>query len=67
MALRDAIDRNPQGFDENQIVVACLKRVKAVDGSYTPEDLSAGKSLSKLANTKAFDGCIADPLNYGTR
>lgn len=66
IVLRDAMQRNPEAIDENEILVACLKRVDAVDGSYSASKLAAGVGIDKLLNTKHFDECVADPLNYGT-
>ncbi|MFF1635168.1 hypothetical protein [Leifsonia sp. NPDC058248] len=65
LALRDAMDRNPQQLDENDILVACLKRVKAVDPGYTSSMLASGVDLDKFMNGELFDKCNADPLHYG--
>ncbi len=59
IALRDAMNRNPQELDAGTIVVDCLKRVKAVDPGYTPSMLANGVDLDKFINSPQFDKCNA--------
>ena len=65
IALRDAMNRNPQQLDENTILVNCLKRVGAVDPGFTPSMLASGVDLNAIINSPQFDKCNADPLHYG--
>ena len=65
IALRDAMARNPQKLDENEIIVDCLRRAGAVDSSFTPEMLASENGLDKIGSTDTFDECSADPLHFG--
>ena len=66
IALKDAIDRNPDQLDENEIMVACLKRIDLVDAGYTTAMYAAGTDLSRYINSDEFAKCDGDPLNYAT-
>ncbi|WP_030148874.1 hypothetical protein [Mycetocola saprophilus] len=64
-----AMRRNPDRADENEIVLACVKRVGALDDNFTLEHWNASSYEEKLQaldgaddSAEVFDSCRIDPF-----
>jgi hypothetical protein len=64
ITLHQAMNRNPENLDEGEIMVACLKRVKAVGPEYTARMFNTNVGLDRILDSPEFDKCNDDPLNY---
>jgi hypothetical protein len=64
LALRDAMNRNPENLDENEIMVACLRRAGLIDAGYTAAMYAAGTDADKFMTSSRFGSCNSDPLHY---
>lgn len=64
ITLHQAIARNPDNLNEGEIMVACLRRVRAVGPEYTAEMFKANVGLEGILKNSEFEECNSDPLNY---